>query len=77
MNRLNKPMRFVWRASRNMLCLVPVTRSLLFPPERLVARFGRGDAEYAWGVFIRHFNRLKDAGFTSAERILEVGREAI
>lgn len=73
MNRLNKPLRLFWRLLRNLLCLVPATRSLLFPPESLAARFGRGDAEYAWSVFIRHFNRLKDAGFISAERMLEVG----
>lgn len=73
MNQLNKLLRFLWRTSRNSLCLVPVTRQILFSQDCLAARFGRGDAEYAWGVFIRHFNRLKGAGFTSAGRILEVG----
>jgi SAM-dependent methyltransferase len=74
MNRLNKkPLRFLWRVSRNLLCLVPATRRILFPQNRLAACFGRGDAEYAWRVFHRHFNMLRDAGFSSAERILEVG----
>ncbi|MCB2263623.1 MAG: class I SAM-dependent methyltransferase [Candidatus Thiosymbion ectosymbiont of Robbea hypermnestra] len=59
--------------TENLLCIVPITRRLLFPQERLAVHFGRGDAEYAWGVFQPHFNRLQNAGFISAERILEIG----
>lgn len=69
----NKPLRFIWRMSRNSLCLLPFCRRLLFPQENLAARFGRGDAEYAWSVFNRHFNRLRRVGFESAQWILEVG----
>ncbi|MBZ0169674.1 hypothetical protein MELA_01143 [Candidatus Methylomirabilis lanthanidiphila] len=70
---VNKAIRFAWRATRNVLCLVPVARQILFPRDRLAARFGRGDAEYAWSVFARHFTRLRDAGFSGAELMLEVG----
>ena len=69
----NKPLRFLWRASRNLLCLVPTTRRLLFPHDHLSVAFGRGDAEYAWRVFIHHFNMLQSAGVSSARRILEIG----
>ena len=69
----NKSLRFIWRVSRNLLCLVPMTRRMLFPQDRLAAAFGRGDAEYAWRVFQHHFDMLQSAGGCSATRILEIG----
>jgi SAM-dependent methyltransferase len=68
-----KPVRFFWRMLRNALCFIPITRSLLFPQDRLAASFGRGDADYSWSVFLRHFNRLQKLGFVSTNRILEIG----
>lgn len=50
-----------------------MTRGMLFPQDRLAARFGRGDVDYAWRVFHHHSNMLENTGFSSAERILEVG----
>ena len=73
MNRLNKPLRFFWRFTRNILCIAPWTRRLLFPPEELAARFGPSNATYAWSVFVRHHERLKQSGYDGACRILEVG----
>lgn len=72
-NFLGKLQRFLWRSSRNLLCVAPITRNMLFPQERLAACFGANDAEYAWSVFRRHFERLREAGFFSAEHVLEVG----
>lgn len=69
----NKSLRFIWRVSRNLLCLVPMTRRMLFPQDRLATAFGRGDAEYAWRVFHHHFNMLQSTGGSSASRILEIG----
>lgn len=68
-----KPIRFLWRAFRNLLCLTPAGRRLLFPANTLALRFGRGDAEYAWSVFSHHLSQLHAAGFLGANRILEVG----
>ncbi len=69
----NKSLRFLWRVSRNFLCCVPVGRRLMFPQNRLSHDFGSGEAEYAWRVFYHHFTQLVDAGFNTAQRILEVG----
>jgi hypothetical protein len=73
MNLLEKLMRFVWRTARNAACVFPVGCRWLFPQSELAARFGRADAEYAWRVFKHHFDRLQDAGFSSVDRILEIG----
>lgn len=70
---LKKLPHFLWRGTRNLLCLFPATRQALFPRERLAAQFGPGDADYAWRVFQAHAGRLMGAGFVSADRILEIG----
>lgn len=70
---IRKPIRFLWRIARNFLCLMPAGRRVLFPSEALAARFGRGDADYAWSVFSRHLAQLDAAGFKGADRILEIG----
>jgi hypothetical protein len=68
-----KPIRFLWRCFRNMLCFTPAGRHLLFPSAMLAARFGRGDAEYAWNVFSHHLTQLQAAGFHDACQVLEIG----
>ncbi|MCX7166532.1 MAG: hypothetical protein NTV11_09680 [Rhodocyclales bacterium] len=68
-----KPIRFLWRAFRNMLCLTPASQRLMFPSAMLASRFGRGDAEYAWNVFLHHLTQLRKAGFQSARYVLEIG----
>ena len=68
-----KALRFAWRAGRNLLCMTPWGRSLLFPSQSLANRFGPGDAEYAISVFLHHYRQLSAAGFPGADRILEVG----
>lgn len=68
-----KPLRFLWRASRNAVCAVPGGAGLLFPASSLSARFGPGDAPYAWSVFSHHYLQLEEAGFKHARRMLEVG----
>lgn len=74
MKRLStKLARFVWRASRNLICLVPGGAQLLFPPEALAHRFGRGDAEYALKVYRHHRTQLEQTGFEGATTFLEVG----
>ena len=73
MEGLKKMARFGWRTSRNLLCVIPVGRRWLFPPQALSERFGRGDADYSIQVFLHHFQQLSGAGFQSAQRILEVG----
>ncbi len=70
---LDKPLRFAWRATRNIGCLIPFVRHIIFPRDRLAVHFGRGDAEYAWSVFARHLRQLRGFGFRGAESILEVG----
>lgn len=64
---------FFWRLTRNILCIAPWTRGMLFPPQELAARFGPSNAKYAWNVFARHHERLKQSGYDGASRILEVG----
>ena len=73
MNRLLKPMRFARRFARNLLCLLPITRRMVFPQEQLAAQFGRGDAQYAWRVFNHHVKQLQEVQFSGAERVLEIG----
>ena len=68
-----KPVRFLWRLFRNLLCLSSTGRRLLFPADALAAAFGRGDADYAWSVFSHHLAQLDVAGFKGATRILEIG----
>lgn len=68
-----KPVRFAWRLARNVLSMVPPTRSLLFPGSLLAARFGPGDSAYAWSIYRAHKQKLQSAGFTQASKILEVG----
>ena len=70
---MQKVTRFCWRAGRNLLCSAPWGRSLLFPAQSLASHFGRGDADYALGVFLHHHEQLTAAGFPGATRILEVG----
>lgn len=70
---LVKALRFTWRAIRNSACILPTTRSWIFRPEALAARFGRGDAVYAWQVYLHHLSQLESAGFAQANAILEVG----
>jgi hypothetical protein len=53
--------------------MVPVGRTLLFPPERLAQRFGPADAAYALRVYCHHRRQLLMAGFSGATRILEIG----
>lgn len=72
-NDLVKLGRFMWRTSRNMICVTPLGRSLLFPRHALSSQFGRGDADYAIRVFLHHYRQLDAAGFHAARRILEVG----
>lgn len=68
-----KLLRFIWRSGRNLLCLIPITRRVLFPQRKLAKQFGRGDAQYAWDVFLRHFERLRKCGFAGAKNVLEIG----
>lgn len=70
---MQKATRFAWRVWRNVLCVTPLGRNLLFPTQSLANRFGRGDADYALRVFIHHHRQLTAAGFPGATRILEVG----
>ena len=69
----SKSLRFAWRASRNVLCMSPWGRSLLFPSFSLATHFGPDDADYAIGVFLRHYRQLSANGFRTADKILEVG----
>lgn len=71
--RPNKSIRFMWRASRNLVCAFPSGRRRLFPLQALSRNFGRGDADYAIRVFLHHYRQLDAAGFRSARRVLEVG----
>lgn len=68
-----KPVRFVWRVLRNLVCAAPGGASLLFPSTRLANAFGRGDAEYAWAVFQHHDAQLRQANARNPRRVLEVG----
>jgi len=68
-----KALRFLWRASRNAVCAIPGGAGLIYPSSSLSTQFGRGDAAYAWSVFSHHYTLLAEAGFTSAQRVLEVG----
>ncbi len=73
MNHHEKIYRFLWRAANNAVCSLACCRAWLFPPVNLAAHFGRGDAEYAWKVFLSHYRQLHEHGFSSARRVLEVG----
>ncbi len=74
MNRLPaKPLRFAWRAARNLACALPGGQHMLYPPEALSHRFGRADASYSIGVFRHHRELLAAAGFENASRVLEIG----
>lgn len=73
MNRFEKIYRFAWRFLVNTICATPVGRNWLYPQQKLASRFGRGDAEYAWRVFLSHFRILQQSGFDCAQRVLEVG----
>ena len=68
-----KMLRFLWRTSRNAVCAVPGGAGLIYPASSLSAQFGRGDAVYAWTVFSHHYSQLSEAGFVSAQRVLEIG----
>ena len=70
---MEKAARFAWRAARNLLCITPWGKSVLFPPQSLAHRFGRSDADYAIRVFMHHYQQLSTAGFRAADKILEVG----
>ena len=71
--RIDQLPLFLWRLTRNIFCIVPWTRRLLFPQQALAARFGPSNAAYAWKVFDGHHERLKQSGYDGACRILEVG----
>ena len=71
--RLAKGARFAWRTARNLLCALPGGQRMLFPPEKLANRFGRGDADYALEVYRHHALQLHPCGFDGAARILEAG----
>ena len=71
--RLNKMIRFAWRASRNSLCALPGGTRLLFPTNQLAQCFGRGDADYAVTVFLHHARQLAAAGFGGGQAVFEVG----
>ncbi len=74
MNHLfDKAVRFAWRISRNLLCIIPWGQRLLFPSQALADRFGRGDADYAISVFLHHYRQLSAAGFQAVDKIMEVG----
>jgi hypothetical protein len=73
MNPIQRTYRFFWRLIVNAACTTNTGRNILFPPEQLSSRFGRGDATYAWNVFLFHFRQLSNNGFVTANRILEVG----
>lgn len=73
MNQLEKIYRFAWRTAINTVCLLPIGRAWLFPQSKLSTHFGRGDVEYAWQVFLRHYRQLHEHGFVGARRIMEVG----
>lgn len=73
MYKLKKLLRFGWRLGRNLACCHPAGQKLLFPQDRLATQFGRGDADYAWHVFMHHFAKLRQAGFSAADSLLEVG----
>lgn len=73
MNALQCTYRFVWRLIVNLACTTAIGRNRLYPPEQLSSNFGRGDAEYAWHVFLQHFRKLRQNGFVTAHRVLEVG----
>jgi hypothetical protein len=73
MDAFEKTYRFAWRFLINVACISEKGRNLLFPPEKLSAQFGRGDAEYAWQVFMSHFQNLRQNGFDAALRVMEVG----
>jgi hypothetical protein len=68
-----KVRRVIWRIGKNALCVVPASRQLLFPADRLACRFGPDDAGYAWSVFLTHADRLRAAGYTGARSLLEAG----
>lgn len=65
--------RFTWRLFRNVLCTLPGGARLLFPPEALAQRFGRGDAQYAVSVYLHHARLLAGTHFAGAARVLETG----
>jgi hypothetical protein len=71
--KTTNPLRFLWRVARNLLCLTPTGRMLLFPVEKLAIDFGRDDSEYAWSVFSHHFAQLNEVRFRCVDRILEIG----
>lgn len=65
--------RFAWRVARNLSCLIPGGKSLLFPPMKMAAQFGPDDLSYGIKVFEQHWSRLISCGFERAHSILEVG----
>lgn len=70
---ITKIKRFFWRAIKNILCANAVTKNILYPLSKLSQNFGRGDAPYAWNVFLRHLQILEKNGFPGAQRIFEAG----
>lgn len=70
---MQKAAQFGWRASRNLICSLPGGAALLFPPEVLANRFGRGDADYSLRVYRHHAGQLQREGFPGAASILEIG----
>lgn len=70
---IEKAARFAWRFARNLLCITPWGRNLLFPSQSLATRFGRSDADYAIRVFLHHHQQLSASGFRVADKVMEVG----
>jgi hypothetical protein len=73
MIRLDQLPWLLWRLARNSICAFPLTQKILFPSSKLAAQFGPGDGAYGWQVFCAHSERLRMAGFSGADSILEVG----
>jgi hypothetical protein len=64
---------FIGLLGRNLICLFPAGRDILFPSEKLSQRFGPADADYSWKIFFSCLHKLGCAGFKSATFVLEVG----
>jgi hypothetical protein len=73
MIRLDQLPWLLWRLVRNSICAFPPTKKILFPSNKLSAQFGPSDGAYGRQVFCVHFERLRKAGFSCADSILEVG----
>ena len=73
MIRLDQLPHLLWRSARNSICAFPSVKKILFPASKVAGQFGPSEGAYGWQVFWAHSERLREAGFSSADRILEVG----